>query len=136
MNRKEIFNLGKNKKFDFSGSLNNFSSKSRKNRDCDDEFRLSIASVTPVLDNIKFSHNGCLLSRAAMNALIEVIQGKTAEEAIGILEEFKKFIQGFKIREILPEKLLLFKKFAKFPARHECIFLPCDIILDFLKNHY
>lgn len=137
MNRREIFNLGRSRKFEISNSVfKNFFLKKTKNRDCDDEFCLHISSLKPVLQNIRFSHNGCLLSRAVMNAAIETIQGKSIEEAVSILEDFKKFIKGFRTGEILPERLLIFKKFSKFPSRHDCIFLPCDTILDFIKNKY
>lgn len=136
MTKMEIFRLSKIKKYEVVG-IEKFKEDltiKTKKKDCDDWFHVTIREINPNIKDIKFSHKGCLLSRSAMNAIIESIEEKTTSEAIDILINFKKMIAGDKFEFDIPERLLIFKRFIKFPSRRHCICIGCDTILKVIKK--
>ncbi|OAL10721.1 hypothetical protein A6V39_01500 [Candidatus Mycoplasma haematobovis] len=101
---------------------------------CDDWCSITFSKDSNIVSNLKFSHNGCILSRASINVLMEEIENKTVEEANAILKGFKNMILGKQIPKVLSEKLLEFKKFSKYSSRHACLLLGCDLMLKILNE--
>lgn len=125
----EIFKLGTNKRYETKKNRIKSQLGIKGSTECDDWCEISIATVEPQLSNIYFSHRGCLLSKACINAIVSAIENKTKEEALSILFSFRRMLSLSVVPEDLPENLKLFCKFAKFPSRRECLLLGCNLII-------
>lgn len=130
MGRSEIFRFSKNNKY-----ISNIDQPSRINANgCDDWCSITFSKDQNIVKNLKFSHSGCILSRASINALMEEIENKTLEEANNILKDFRNMILGNQVSRKLSDKLLEFKKFSKYSLRHSCLLLGCNLMLKILNE--
>ncbi|GCE63347.1 iron-sulfur cluster assembly scaffold protein [Candidatus Mycoplasma haematohominis] len=134
LNKLKIFNLGISKKYEKKLPYINVPTRASKTSMCEDWCEISIATVEPVISNIYFSHRGCLLSRACINAILHSIENKTKDEALNILFSFRKMLSTGIASPSLPEELKLFCKFSKFPSRKECLLLGCNLIVEELNS--
>lgn len=130
----KIFELGEEKKYNSKKNSLEVIPRSSKTTNCEDWCEISIATVQPVISNIYFSHKGCLLSRACINAILFSIENQTKDKAIEIISSFRRMIKTSIPHERLPDRLKLFAKFAKFPSRRNCLLLGCNLIIEELNS--
>lgn len=98
-----------------------------KNPSCGDEITLELCIKNGKIEDAAFSGIGCAISQASTSMMIDLIKGKTVEEAKELSDSFRKMIR----REITDEEELApledtiaFKPIANMPARVKCAVLP------------
>lgn len=93
------------------------------NPSCGDEIILELKLNGYVIEDIAFTGQGCAISQASTSIMIDLIKGKSKDEAIKLIETFIGMIK----REITDEEELqsleeasVFKNISNMPARVKC----------------
>jgi nitrogen fixation NifU-like protein len=96
-----------------------------KNPSCGDEINLYVKSDTnqSVIDDIKFTGEGCALCIASTSLMTQAIKGKDLKKATKITEDFIKFITEDATLEEEYEPLHIFSGVKNFPLRVKCVLL-------------
>ncbi|WP_026881903.1 Fe-S cluster assembly sulfur transfer protein SufU [Clostridium akagii] len=96
------------------------------NPSCGDEIELELKIENGIIEDAGFTGVGCAISQASTSIMIDLIKGKSVEEAKHILETFlgmiKREITDEKELEILEDALAL-KNISNMPARVKCAVL-------------
>jgi nitrogen fixation NifU-like protein len=90
---------------------------------CGDKISLDVKIDGDVITDIKFTGEGCAISKASASMMTQAIKGKTTEEAEAIYEGFHDLVTG-KNNQTPPDKSLgslrAFAGVSRFPARVKC----------------
>ncbi len=127
-------------------SMNSYNKKKLDNADfssvghnpnCGDEITLELKLKENIIENMAFSGHGCAISQASTSIMIDVLKGKTTEEAKEIIKTFIEMIK----REITDENELkkledaiAFRNVSNMPARVKCALLAWHTIEDILNK--
>ena len=93
------------------------------NPSCGDDLTLLIKQKDGVVEDVSFLGAGCAVSTASTNMLIDVIKGKTVEEARHCLEVFFNMMAGKPQADADLDSLgdaQILGYFAEMPARIKC----------------
>ena len=95
------------------------------NPNCGDEITLELKLNGDIIEDMAFSGHGCAISQASTSIMIDVLKGKTVEEAKEIIseEELEKL-----------EEAIAFRNVANMPARVKCALLAWHTIEDILNK--
>jgi len=96
------------------------------NPTCGDEIKISIARSGDVIDKIRFSGHGCVISQASSAMMCEAVEGRTIEEARGFVAAFRAMMVENLPAAELPEalsELEALEGVRKFPIRVKCALL-------------
>jgi nitrogen fixation NifU-like protein len=106
---------------------------------CGDEIQLTMSLHNDLVDKIRFSGHGCVISQASASMMAEALEGKTLKEADGLSQAFKAMmLQGFAV-PCLPEALEDLKALEgvrKFPVRIKCALLAWNTLLQGLQDRF
>jgi nitrogen fixation NifU-like protein len=90
---------------------------------CGDRLTLTLQVADDVIRDVKFTGEGCAISKASASMMTQAIKGKTTEEAEAIYAGFHDLVTG-KTSQAPPDKSLgslrAFAGVARFPARVKC----------------
>lgn len=127
-------------------SMNSYNKKKLENADyscvghnpnCGDEITLELKLNGDIIQDMAFSGHGCAISQASTSVMIDVLKGKTIEEAKEIIKTFIEMIK----REITDEEELkkleeaiAFRNVSNMPARVKCALLAWHTIEDMLRE--
>ena len=107
------------------------------NPSCGDDITLELRVENGVIEDAAFVGNGCAISQASANIMIELIKGKTVEEARAISRTFLGMIKG----EVTDEETLdtledarAFRDISHMPARVKCAVLGWHTLEDALDG--
>ena len=96
------------------------------NPNCGDEISLEIKLDGNIIEDIAFTGHGCAISQASTSIMIDILKGKTLNEAKEIINIFIGMIK----REITSdeelkklEEAIAFKNISNMPARVKCALL-------------
>jgi nitrogen fixation protein NifU and related proteins len=97
------------------------------NPTCGDEVTLRVATDGGVFSDISYDGMGCSISQASASVLHELLQGKSAAEAVRVRDAFVELMQGR--GQVEPDEDVLgdgvaFAGVARYPARVKCALLP------------
>ena len=107
------------------------------NPNCGDEITLELKLNGDIIDDMAFSGHGCAISQASTSIMIDVLKGKTVEEAKEITKTFIDMIKRETKSEEELEKLeeaIAFRNVANMPARVKCALLAWHTIEDILNK--
>ena len=107
------------------------------NPNCGDEITLELKLNGDIIDDMDFSGHGCAISQASTSIMIDVLKGKTVEEAKEIIKTFIDMIKRETKSEEELEKLeeaIAFRNVANMPARVKCALLAWHTIEDILNK--
>ena len=93
------------------------------NPSCGEDLTLLIKEKDGIVEDVSFLGIGCAVSTASTNMLIDIIKGKTVEEARHSLEVFFNMMAGKPQSEEVLENLgdaQILGYFAEMPARIKC----------------
>lgn len=96
------------------------------NPNCGDEIELEVKFKDDIIEDMAFSGHGCAISQASTSIMIDILKGKTLEEAKEIIDTFIQMIKREITDEDELEKLedaIAFKNVANMPARVKCALL-------------
>ena len=107
------------------------------NPNCGDEITLELKLNGDIIDDMAFSGHGCAISQASTSIMIDVLKGKTVEEAKEIIKTFIDMIKRETKSEEELEKLeeaIAFRNVANMPARVKCALLAWHTTEDILNK--
>lgn len=108
------------------------------NPNCGDEIKLEVKLNGNVIEDMAFTGHGCAISQSSTSVMIDVLKGKTIEQAREIIKIFIDMIK----REIKDEEELekledaiAFKNISNMPARVKCALLAWHTMEDLLEKN-
>ena len=107
------------------------------NPNCGDEITLELKLNGDIIEDMAFSGHGCAISQASTSIMIDVLKGKTVEEAKEIIKTFIDMIKRETKSDEELEKLeeaIAFRNVANMPARVKCALLAWHTIEDILNK--
>ena len=108
------------------------------NPNCGDEIELQIKLDGDKIADMAFTGHGCAISQSSTSIMIDVLKGKTIEEAKKIIETFINMIKREpQTEEELKEldEAIAFKNVANMPARVKCALLAWHTLEDLLNKN-
>ena len=95
------------------------------NPSCGDNIILELKEENGIITDGAFAGSGCAISQASVDMMLELIIGKTKEEAMELAELFSKMIKGEVSGEELEplEEAMSLADISKMPARVKCAVL-------------
>lgn len=106
------------------------------NPSCGDDITLELVCKDDKIEEASFTGSGCAISQASTSMMIDLIKGKSKEEALKIAETFismiKKDIIEDEELEIL-EDAIVFKNISNMPARVKCAVLAWHTLKETVK---
>ncbi|SEH29427.1 Fe-S cluster assembly sulfur transfer protein SufU [Selenomonas sp. KH1T6] len=107
------------------------------NPSCGDEITLELQVEEGKVKDAAFTGAGCAISQASTDIMIDLMRGKSVEEAKGLTEKFigmiKREITDEEELEDLDEAIAL-KNIANMPARVKCALLAWRTMREALEN--
>ena len=103
---------------------------------CGDQVRVEVKLEGDRVADIKFTGNGCAISKASASLMTTAVKGKTLAEASALFDDFHGLVTGTTVlddpRKSLG-KLAIFAGVAEFPVRVKCATLAWHALRDALK---
>ena len=93
------------------------------NPSCGDDITLEIKLESDIIKDLSFIGHGCAISQASTSIMIDLLKGKTKEEALKLIDIFLKMIKREKVEESDLEKLedaKALQNISNMPARVKC----------------
>ena len=93
------------------------------NPSCGDDIMLEIKMNGDKIEDLSFTGHGCAISQASTSIMIDLLKGKTKEEALKLIKIFQKMIRR---EEVTDEELdsleeaQALKNISNMPARVKC----------------
>lgn len=107
------------------------------NPSCGDDISLEISFDGDVIKDAAYTGSGCAISQASTSMMIDLMVGKTKEEALELIDLFLKMIK----REITDEDQLealddaiALKNISNMPARVKCAVLAWHTLKDMIET--
>lgn len=96
------------------------------NPSCGDEIELELREKDGIIEDASFTGIGCAISQASTSIMIDLIKGKTTDEAIELAETFFGMIKNEitdEIRLEILDEAIAFRDISHMPARVKCAVL-------------
>lgn len=93
------------------------------NPTCGDRISLQLQVKDGVVDNARFTGEGCSISLASASMMTDAVKGKSYEDALRLAADFSAMMQGEEV-EFDYEDIQALSGVTKFPARIKCATLP------------
>jgi nitrogen fixation NifU-like protein len=107
------------------------------NPSCGDDIELELKLDGDVIEEAAFTGSGCAISQASTSMMIDLITGKSKEEALELVETFigmiKRDITDDKELEVLEDAMVL-KNISNMPARVKCAVLAWHTLKEAINN--
>lgn len=97
------------------------------NPSCGDEIVLNLYIKDNIICDVSFNGIGCAISQASTSIMIDLIKGKTLEQAKSLADIFIKLIRKEDLTKEEKESLgdgLALENISNMPARVKCAILP------------
>lgn len=107
-----------------------------RNPVCGDEIRLQLRVEEGVIEDARFTGQGCSISQASVSMMTSLLQGKSVEEALKLAERFTAMMHG----DEAPAKdrsmgdLRALQGVSKFPVRIKCALLGFDALQEAVEE--
>ena len=108
------------------------------NPSCGDEITLELQIEDGIIKDAAFTGVGCAISQASTDIMIDLMRGKTVEEAQRLAELFTSMIKREVTDDAALEELdeaIALKNISNMPARVKCAVLAWHTLEDVLKGH-
>ncbi|WP_342756942.1 Fe-S cluster assembly sulfur transfer protein SufU [Kineothrix sedimenti] len=108
-----------------------------RNPSCGDEIELELQVEDGIIKNGAFTGVGCAISQASVSIMIDLVRGRTAQDARRLAELFLKMALR---QPLLPEELqeledaAALQNISDMPARVKCATMPWHTLLKVLDN--
>ena len=107
------------------------------NPSCGDEITLELQIEDGIIKDAAFTGVGCAISQASTDIMIDLMRGKTVEEAQRLAQLFTSMIKREVIDDAALEELdeaIALKNISNMPARVKCAVLAWHTLEDVLKK--
>jgi len=108
------------------------------NPSCGDEITLELQIEDGIIKDAAFTGVGCAISQASTDIMIDLMRGKTVEEAQRLAQIFTSMIKREVTDDAALEELdeaIALKNISNMPARVKCAVLAWHTLEDVLKGH-
>ncbi|MFI3260987.1 MAG: SUF system NifU family Fe-S cluster assembly protein [bacterium] len=107
------------------------------NPSCGDEITLKLKIEENIIVDAAFSGKGCAISISSTSIMIDLIKGKTLEEAKEVIRKFDLMIDNKSDDALLEEleEAIAFENISKMPARIKCATLPYRTLEKMIASH-
>lgn len=96
---------------------------------CGDSVELDVRLVGDVLEELMFRGQGCAISQASASMMTERLQGRSLDEAGGVLAQVRSMlVDGFEPNERELGDLAALQGVAKLPVRVKCAMLGWNVL--------
>ena len=106
------------------------------NPSCGDDITLSLRVEDGVIVDGSFEGDGCAISQASADIMLDLVIGRTKEEALRLSDVFRRMIQGAaseaEIEEL--EEAGALRDVSHMPARVKCAVLGWHTLDEILRN--
>lgn len=107
------------------------------NPSCGDEIQIQVKYDGDVISDIAFTGTGCAISQASTSMMIDLVKGKTKEEAQELINTFismiKREIKDEEELEVLEDAMVL-QNISNMPARVKCAVLAWHTLSEIMKK--
>lgn len=107
------------------------------NPNCGDEITLEVKIEDGLIKDASFTGHGCAISQSSTSIMIDILRGKTIEQAKKIIDVFAKMIKRERLsdgeRKLLGEGVA-FENISNMPARVKCALLSWHTMQDLLEK--
>lgn len=97
------------------------------NPSCGDEITIQVKIEDGVIQDLAYTGSGCAISQASASMMIDLLQGKTVEEALETIEVFlgmiKREIHDMDYLEETLDEAFVLQNISNLPARVKCAVL-------------
>ena len=107
------------------------------NPTCGDDITLQLeVDEQGVIEAAAFLGEGCAVSQASTDIMLDMIEGKTKEEALALVQQFMSMVHGTASEEEIEEleEAAALKDVAHMPARVKCATLAWHTLEKMLKD--
>ena len=107
------------------------------NPSCGDDIVLQVKVENGVIEDLGFIGSGCAISQASASLMIDLIKGKTVEEAKSLVDLYLRMIKGDADEKEYLDRLedcSALAGVAKVPARVKCAVLAWHTLEDALNQ--
>lgn len=122
-----------NKKYVSNGE--EFTKINTRNVSCIDNLDVYINMENNIIKDISFEGEACVISISSTNILINLLIGKSKEDALYIINNYFKMINEEEYDKEVLKELLVFDDTSKQPSRIKCATLTANGIKNFLENN-
>ena len=123
-----------NKKYISDGE--EFTKINTRNVSCIDNLDIYInMDNNNIIKDISFEGEACVISISSTNILINLLIGKSKEEALYLIDNYLKMINEEEYDKEVLKELLVFDDTSKQPSRIKCATLTANGIKKFLENN-
>lgn len=103
-----------------------------RNTSCIDNINIYIKFNNNVIEDIKFNGEACVIAISSTVTLINNLIGKTKNEALNIINNYEKMVDGLEYDKELLNELVAFDDISKQPSRKICATLASRKIKELL----
>ena len=90
---------------------------------CGDTVNLSIALDRTQIKDIKFEGHGCVMCLVSADMMTSAVKGKSIDEALSMVEQFRQTIVEQKPLPATLAKLSILQGVSQYPSRVKCVTL-------------
>lgn len=101
---------------------------------CIDHIDIMMLIENDTIQDIRFEAEACAIVISSTSIMIEALMNKTKDEALSILNEYKKMINKEECDEKMVRDLIVYSDIYKQPNRIFCASLSADLIIDILNQ--
>ena len=107
------------------------------NPSCGDNITLNLKVQDGIIVDGSFTGSGCAVSQASCDMMLDLVIGKTVEEASSLNESFMKMIRGENSEEDLEalDEAAALQDISKMPARVKCAVLGWRTMKEMFENN-
>ena len=107
------------------------------NPSCGDDLTLQVNVENGIVKDAAYTGSGCAISQASASMMIDIIKGKTVEEAFRLVDLFlgmikKEVTDDDELEEL--EDAIVLKNISNMPARVKCAVLAWHTLKEALKK--
>lgn len=121
-----------NKKYISNGD--NYNKINTRNVSCIDNLDIYIDMENNIIKDISFEGEACVISISSTNILINLLIGKSKDDALYIINNYLKMINEEEYDKEVLKELLVFDDTSKQPSRIKCATLAANGIKKYLEN--
>ena len=122
-----------NKKYISNGD--NYNKINTRNVSCIDNLDIYIDMDSNIIKDISFEGEACVISISSTNILINLLIGKSKDDALYIINNYLKMINEEEYDKEVLKELLVFDDTSKQPSRIKCATLTANGIKKYLENN-
>ena len=104
------------------------------NESCIDNLDIYVKLNNNVIEDIKFEGEACVISISSTSIMTKLLIGKTKEEAIDIINNYKNMIDEEDYNKDKLGEALVYSNICKQASRKKCATLSVNGILNILKE--